>query len=274
MNQALASGQTTPDSAEFQRWSRQLEALRNDYDRLIERQRALALEGRGFQLNPSLQKGLEGFKSGFSGVINVVKGGFSSAIKSANRHLSSFVKNLMGANSAQKTMQKTLDSLKSLPDKIAKGITRIGKMLKLMVTRMALRAVIKEVGNGFKSLAIHSDQFNESMSDIINASKQLGYSFASMVSPLINAFAPAIVTVINLLTDLINKINQVLSALAGFSSWNRAIKFTDSWRQSIQEAGKSGSKAAKELKKTVLAFDELNQLQENKNKGGGSGNEI
>lgn len=270
----LASGNITPDSDKYKNMSRQLEALINDYDRLIQKQKELALAGDGFKLNPTLQAGLDGFKKGFNGVISVVKNGFVGAISSANKHLSSFVKNITGAISAQKALQKTMSSMKALPNKIAKEITRLGKMLKLMVVRTALRQVIKQVGNGFQSLALHSDQFNNSMSNIINASKQLGYSFAAMVSPLINALAPAIVYVINLLTKLLNVINQVLSALGGATTWNKAKNFTDSWRDSIKQAGASAGKAAKEIKKTVLGFDELNQLQDNKDSGGGGGGGI
>lgn len=270
----LESGKLTEGSDKFANKQRELEALRNEYDRLILKQRELALAGDGFKINPTIQAGLDGFKKGFNGVISVVKGGFVSAIKSANHHISSFIKNLSGANSAQKAFQKTMNSMKSLPTKIAKEITRLGKMLKLMVVRKALRAVISEIGNGFQSLAIHSDQFNESMSNLVNGSKQLGYSFSAMVSPLINALAPALVYIIDLLTKLLNIINQVFSALSGATTWNRAKKFTDSWRDSITGAGKAAGKAAKEIKKTVLGFDELNQLQDNKNSGSGSGSDI
>lgn len=270
----LESGKLTEGSDKLATKQRELEALRNEYDRLILKQRELALAGDGFKINPTIQAGLDGFKKGFNGVISVVKGGFVSAIKSANHHISSFIKNLSGANSAQKAFQKTMNSMKSLPTKIAKEITRLGKMLKLMVVRKALRAVISEIGNGFQSLAIHSDQFNESMSNLINGSKQLGYSFSAMVSPLINALAPALVYIIDLLIKLLNIINQVFSALSGATTWNRAKKFTDSWRDSITGAGKAAGKAAKEIKKTVLGFDELNQLQDNKNSGGGGGSDI
>ena len=274
MAKGLTSDGLDQSSKEYQKQAKELEGLRNEYDRLILKQKELALAGDGFKLNPTLQAGLDGFKKGFNGVISVVKNGFVGAIKSANSQLKSFVKNITGANSAQKALQKTMSSMKALPTKIAKEITRLGKMLKLMVVRTALRAVIKEVGNGFQSLAIHSDQFNESMSNLINGSKQLGYSFSAMISPLINALAPALVYIIDLLTKLLNIINQVFSALTGASTWNKAKKFTDSWRDSITGAGKAAGKTAKELKKTVLGFDELNQLQENKNSGGGSGSDI
>ena len=152
--------------------------------------------------------------------------------------------------------------------KLFKELTRVGKMLKLMVTRMALRAVIKEVGNGFKSLALHSEQFNQSVSSMMNGAKKLGYSFAAMVSPLINALAPAIVYVINLLVKLLNAINQVFSALTGATTFNKSKDFAGSWADNI----KAANKEAKQLKKTVLGFDELNQLQEKQTGGDTSGN--
>lgn len=155
-----------------------------------------------------------------------------------------------------------------LAKKFGKEITRVGKMLKLMVTRMALRQVISEVGNGFKSLALHSEQFNQSVSGMMNASKKLGYSFAAMVSPLINALAPAIQYVISLLTKLANAINQVFSSLSGATTFNKAKDFAENWADNI----KAANKEAKQLKKTVLGFDELNQLQEKQSGGDTSGN--
>lgn len=162
------------------------------------------------------------------------------------------------ASKAMHRFSSSTDTATQTAKKLAKELTRVTKMLKLMVTRMALRAVIKEVGNGFKSLALHSDEFNKSVSGIMNASKQLGYSFAAMVSPLIEQFAPAIVFVINLLIKLTNIINQLFASLSGKSTFNKAKEFTDDWRKSIEDTNKEGKK----LKKTVLGFDELNQLQE------------
>ena len=152
--------------------------------------------------------------------------------------------------------------------KLVKELTRVGKMLKLMVTRMALRAVIKEVGNGFKSLALHSEEFNRSVSGMMNGAKKLGYSFAAMVSPLLNALAPAIQYVISLLVKLMNVINQVFSALTGAATFNKSKDFAEDWASNIQAANKE----AKKLKKTVLGFDELNQLQEKTSGGDTSGN--
>ena len=174
------------------------------------------------------------------------------------------------ATKAIRGLGRANDTTAKTAKRLAKELTRVSKMLKLMVTRMALRAVIKEVGNGFKSLALHSEEFNSSVSGIMNASKQLGYSFSAMVSPLINALAPALIYVINLFTKLANIIQQVFASLSGASSWNKAKEFTDDWGQSIKDANKN----AKELKKTVLGFDELNQLQEKYTSGGDTSGNI
>ena len=153
---------------------------------------------------------------------------------------------------------------------MANEITRVSKMLKLMITRMALRAVIKEVGNGFKSLALHSQEFDQSMSNLINSSKTLGYSVSGMAGELLNALAPVLLKIIELVNRVINALNQLFSALRGKSTWNKAKDFTGSWSDSIKAANKN----AKELKKTVLGFDELNQLQDKKTSGGDTSGNI
>lgn len=266
LQKGLNEGSIESGGTEYKKKMAELDALRNKYDELILKQRELAREGGAVQLNPTLSKSIDAFKSGFSQIGGVIKGGLVAGLRLANNHVKSFVTRIKSAGSALKNMVTGGNSASKMAKKFASELFRVSKMLKLMVTRMALRAVIKEVGNGFKSLALHSEEFNNSMSSLINGSKKLGYSFAAMVSPLINALAPAIVYVINLLTKLINVVQQVFGALTGASTWNKAKDFTESWADNIEAA----NKGAKELKKTVLGFDELNQLQEKTSGGGGN----
>lgn len=268
MQEALDSGKMTTGDETFRKQSAELDALRQQYNDLIQKQKELAQSGGGVVLNPTLKSSLQAFHSGFSKVTNIVKNGFVAGIRHANSAIKSFASHVKQSASSLKDTITGGHKATDMAKKFAKELLRVSKMLKLMVTRMALRAVIKEVGNGFKSLALHSDEFNNSMSNLINGSKKLGYSFAAMVAPLINALAPAIVYVINLLTKLINIIQQVFGALTGATTWNKAKDFTDSWADNIEAA----NKGAKELKKTVLGFDELNQLQDNKSSGGGGSN--
>lgn len=272
IQKGLNEGSITSGDSTYKKKMAELDALRNKYDELILKQRELAQEGKGFSISPNLKNAYAGVKDTVSGVKKAF-GGISSVIGTANKYINSFIGKLRSLGHSSKSAKKDTSSLTEVTKKLGNELFRVSKMLKLMIVRKALRAVIAEVGNGFQSLAIHSDEFNNAMSSLINGSKTLGYSFSAMVSPLINALAPAIVYIINLLTKLANAFNQVMSAITGASTWNKAKAFTDSWRDSIEGAGSAAKKTAKELKKTVLGFDELNQLQDNKDSssGGGSG---
>ena len=270
MQEALNAGKMSTGDSKFKQQSAELDALRNQYNDLILKQRELAISGQGIELNPRVLQSLNAFRNGFTSVINLVRNGFVAGIRAANSHLRSFASRVKETAIAAKNAITSGHRATDMAKKFANEITRVGKMLKLMITRMVLRKIIAEVSNGFKSLAIHSQEFNQSVSSMMNGAKKLSYSFAAMVSPLLNALAPAIVYVINLLVRLANAIQQVFAVFTGATSWNRAKDFTEDWASNLQDANKN----AKELKKTVLGFDELNQLQEKSSSGSGSGNDI
>ena len=150
---------------------------------------------------------------------------------------------------------------------LVKELTRVGKMLKLMVTRMVLRKVIEGVLDGFKNLAQYSTTFDATLSLLWNSLRQLGNSIAAAASPLLNALAPALNYIIQLCIKAVNVINQLISALFGLKTFTRAKTLTDDYAKSLDKANGS----AKKLKNTVLSFDELNQLQDNDSGGGGGG---
>ena len=210
--------------------------------------------------------GFQNFKNILSGIGGVTKNVCSGFMKFG----SALAGILPHANKAAKGMRKVGSSSKTalLSAKgVVKELTRISKMMKLMITRMILRKVIMGVVDGFKNLAQYSKTFDASVSLLWNSFRQLGNSIAAAVSPLLNAFAPALNYLIQLVIQAVNAINQLISALLGLGTWTRAKTLTDDYAKSLQKAGG----AAKELKKTVLGFDELNQLQDNNSKGGGGG---
>ena len=191
--------------------------------------------------------------------------GFTGTLKTAGSLFGNFAKKAASSIFNLKKFKKAMSSSTLSAKSFAKELTRIGKMFKLMITRMVLRQIISGIGDGFKNLAQYSAKFNASISLLWNSFRQLGNSIAAAVSPLLNAFAPALNYLIQLIIKAVNAINQLVSALLGLGTWTRAKTLTDSYADSLKKAGG----AAKELKKTVLGFDELNQLQDNKNSGGG-----
>ena len=240
------------DSKDMEKDQEKIAGLINELDRLKLKKQELEANG-GFKLN---------LKEAFSGV--------QGTLSEVNKKLSSFASHMFKAKAATRDTAKSTRTFDEAAKKLTKSLTRLTKMLKLMVTRMALRTVIKETGNGFKSLALHCAEFDNAMSSVMNSSKKLAYSFAGMVEPLVKALAPALLYIIGLINKLINAFAQLFAALGGGGTWHKAKDFTGKWSDDI----KSANKQAKELKKTVLGFDELNQLQDQNKSGGGdtSGN--
>ena len=190
----------------------------------------------------------------------------SSSADSLGNGLRKVSENANKASVSMRQMGKSTSSSKGNFKGLFKELTRVSKMLKLMVTRMVLRKVIQGVIDGFKNLAQYSSTFDASLSLLWNSFRQLGNSIAAAVSPLLNALAPALNYIIQLVIKVVNVINQLISALTGLGTWTRAKTLTDDYAKSLDKANGS----AKALKKTVLGFDELNQLQDN-NSGGGAG---
>jgi len=195
--------------------------------------------------------------NGFQKFTNTLKN-VGTAMSKAFQHSNNVFKGIKKVGKSSKSSSVSASGL-------AKELLRVGKMMKLMITRMVLRKIISGIGDGFKNLAQYSSQVNASISLLWNSFRQLGNSIAAAVSPLLNAFAPALNYLIQLIIKAVNAINQLISALLGLGTWTRAKTLTDDYAKSLEKAGG----AAKELKKTVLGFDELNQLQDNKNSGGG-----
>ena len=135
-----------------------------------------------------------------------------------------------------------------------------------MVERKILQAMIANVTTGFKNLAQYSATFDASLSLLWNGMRQAGNAISAMVSPLVNALAPALNYIINLCIEAVEWINQLLSALMGASTWTKTKKLTDSWANSLDKAGKS----AKDLYHTTLGIDELNINREKESGGGGA----
>lgn len=157
------------------------------------------------------------------------------------------------------------------------GIGRfVGGMARIARYRF-IRAFLKDMGQSFKDLYGYSQlfgtEFHKSM-DMINTS--LVYfrnSIAAMVSPLVNALAPALDFIVDKIVNVLNWFNQLFSALSGSSTYTVAKKFKVSWEDSLSSTSKTAKKTVKEVQRTLLGFDEINRLNMPTSSGssGGSG---
>lgn len=138
--------------------------------------------------------------------------------------------------------------------------------------RSAIKLITQGISDGMKNLYYWSQAadktFAKSMDKITTASKYMGNSFAAMISPLINALAPVIDFITDKIVDLFNLINQVFARLTGQTTYTAARKVAAEW----QESSDKTRNAVKEMRRTILGFDEINRLNGNSGSGSGSGN--
>ena len=195
-------------------------------------------------------------KNALSGIVNVAK----SAIKGVGNLFSKM-------NTHLKKTTSTFEGLR-------KKFHTFTRLYTFMALRKMLTKVFKDIGEAFNLLAQYSDnmgtKFNKNVSLLAADAKWLGRSIIAAFEPILNAVAPILDMLVAKIVSVINAVNQLLSAITGLSTFTRAKKSVENYAAGLDKAGK----AAKELKKTVLGFDELNQLQDNKDSSGGGSSSV
>lgn len=162
-------------------------------------------------------------------------------------------------------------NVKKATNTIGTFFKTIKRIATYRLIRTALKEITKYMGEGMTNLYNWSKTadrtFSNSMDRIATSAKYLGNSFAAMASPLVNALAPAIDFIIDKFVDLFNTINQIFSRLAGKSSYTAAKRVATQWG----DASKKTGSAVASMKRTILAFDEINKLDKPSSGGSGGG---
>ena len=154
--------------------------------------------------------------------------------------------------------RKNKKSSKSLTGGI-KTLLKYGLGIRsLYVLFNKLRTGIKE---GTKNVMQYSSETNASVTMLKNSLTQLKNASGAMISPLINALAPALNYIIQVCINAANAVNQLISSLTGRSTWIKAKNVVGSYTDSVSDAGKAAKGA-------LAPFDELNNIT---SQSGGSG---
>lgn len=152
-------------------------------------------------------------------------------------------------------------------NKFTKAIIKLGTMLKLMVIRKALSAMLTGAREGFENLAQYSTECNANISALISSLTRLKNSFATAFAPILSVVTPALTALIDKLSTAVTYVGMLFAALSGAKSFTRAAAVTEDYAASLGDA----STAAEEAKKT-FSFDTLNQMNgSNSSQGAGAG---
>lgn len=191
------------------------------------------------------------------------------ALKRAEAALAQYKKGLAGTEAAQKKvsssgkkMNTTMKDTKKAAVPLTQSIFKLSNMFKLMLIRMAMRAVVQAAKEGFENLAQYSDATNKSMSMLMSANTRLKNSFATAFSPALEAAAPALKRMIDLLSLGATYAGQFIAALTGKATFVKAVDVQEDYADSIKKTNAEEKKSTKETEKAVAAFDDLIVMQQ------------
>ena len=197
-----------------------------------------------------------GVKSALAGIGHVGAAGFKklvSGIKSGISHLKNFKKSSGGAEGAI--------------GKLGKKLTGVWSMFKRMALRKILMAVISGLKEGVNNLAQYSSDVNSKLSTLKSGLTQLKNSFATAFAPILTVVTPILAKLISYLSAAVTWIGKLFAALTGAKTFTKATAVQENYADSL---GGTAS-AAKEAKRQLAGFDDLNVLSDSSSGGGGGG---
>jgi len=106
----------------------------------------------------------------------------------------------------------------------------------------------------------------QAMSTLSEYNEDLANKISNIRLVLATALEPVVLRIISLVSTLLSYLNYLMKALFGIDLYARAGELTTN---KMAKDLASGSKSAKEMKKQLASFDEMNVVQDNTASGGG-----
>ena len=200
------------------------------------------------KLDTMMQK-VEKSQTAWSKFSNVLRNG-------AVKGLKSLVSNVAKGAAAMLGLSLRANKAHSSFDNGLKSLLRYGVGVRSLFALMSkLRSAL---ANGYKNLVQYSDQTNTAISSIRSALTRLENSLATAFNPIITAVAPALVQLINLISEAVSRIGMLTAALTGAKTFTKAKTIQEDYAKSLDKTSKSADKT----KKALAGFDELNILDD------------
>lgn len=190
---------------------------------------------------------------------NGVVTGLHMAAKAAKTLLTYTLKAVTGMTKLGKASQKTGRRMHG----------SFGMMMRSMLFFTVFSAVLKGFKEGIDAMAMSSSSFNKTMSDLKTSLAQLRNSLITAFAPILSVIVPILSTLISKLATAISYIGQFFAALTGAKTFTKAITKQQDYAASLKKT----AGAAKEAKRQLAGFDELNVLSDSSGGGGGGASE-
>lgn len=204
--------------------------------------------------------------------------GLSKSQKKVTEASKGFKKATKNVKKFSKELKKTASNipiLGTLGKKVAHFFKTLGNIAWYRIVRRGLTEIANGAKEGLQNLYAYSlalkglDSTKASINLDRLASKlmQLKNTLSVTLSSVLDQFMPQIMQGLNWIIKKTEVLNETLAAMAGKKTWTRAKEVTVSWGDALED----DNKKAKELEKTLMGFDEINKLNDDKDTGSGVG---
>lgn len=219
-----------------------------------------------------------------SSATSTLKINYTSNVSKITKDNEKLVKSFRKVQEASKGTHKGLSTLKSVLKSCTGEIkhhtnafTKLGDAIKRIAFYRAIRTAIKAVTQAMKegvtNLYYYSAALNSldaaraktTMDAFATSALYVKNSLGAALMPILQTLVPMVNAVADAFATAANAVNQFFHALKGEGTFTRAKKYATEFGDAL--GGAAGK--AKELKKQVFGFDELNIFNEPSSGGGG-----
>ncbi len=155
-------------------------------------------------------------------------------------------------------LSETGEAAKKAASKFKKFLASIGRIAMYRAIRTALKNITSALKEGLSNLYTYSQQFGTEFAPAVDNLKNhilmLKNSIATALRPVLEALMPVVVQLVDWFSKLADFIAQVLSVVFGKTDENG--RYTKAVLGDLQESNEE----AKELKRSLMGFDEINRL--------------
>lgn len=193
-------------------------------------------------------------KSSLTGAMTALRG----LTASVNKQTEAAKKGAEVAKQNSVETKKMGDAAKKSSTGFSKLVKSIGRIAFYRAIRTAIKAVTQALREGLSNLYTYSQQFGTAFAPAVDNLRQhvmlLKNSIATALRPVLEALMPVVIQLVDWFSKLADFLAQVFSVLFGKTDENG--RYTKAVLGDLQESNEE----AKELRRTLLGFDEINRL--------------
>lgn len=249
---------TGADTSAYQQISATLEAVRG---RLVQMRTEAA---RATEMTP-LQRMLLAIRNAASTAGTAARSLAGRVIHLAGSGFGLLAKKTLQAINPLRLFNRQSGSCTKAITKLTKKVGSLWMMFRARVLRTLIMGAFNSLKTGVNNLAQYSSDANKNMSALKSGLTQLKNSFATAFSPILSVATPALLTLINYLSQALTYIGMLVSALSGAKTFTKATAVQEDYAKSLEGTGAAAQKAKRQL----ASFDDLNILSDNSSGGAG-----